>query len=266
MHSSPPIGYYPSAGKVAIAEEAVALSELALDGGWTAAADAWINLIDEQELNRELLLDPIMLHLCGDVARRSVLDLGCGEGRFSRMLEERGAAVVGIDPVLRLASAARRRGRLNSQYAMARGESLPLGSGRFDLAVSYITLVDIADFRAAIAEVARVLKPGGSFLVANLGFVSASEGWARDEQGRRLHHRVDRYAEERPIILEWRGVRIVNWHRPLSAYMTQFLATGFSLKAFLEPVPQDEALMDDPQTEDWFRVPLFTVMLWQKTG
>jgi SAM-dependent methyltransferase len=242
------------------------LSELELDGGWTAAADGWINLIDEHELNRELLLDPVMLHLCGDVTGQSVLDLGCGEGRFSRMLEDRGASVVGIDPVLGLASAAHRRRRLSSEYAVARGESLPFGSSCFDLAVSYITLVDVADFRAAIAEVARVLRPGGSFLVANLGFVSASEGWARDEQGRRLHHRVDRYAEERPIVLEWRGVRIVNWHRPLSGYMTQLLATGFTLKAFLEPVPEDEALRDDPQTEDWFRVPLFTVMLWQKIG
>jgi SAM-dependent methyltransferase len=182
------------------------------------------------------------------------------------MLEDRGASVFGIDPVLRLASFARRRRRLNSEYAVARGESLPLCGSCFDLAVSYVTLVDIANFRGAIAEAARVLKPSGRFLVANLGFVSASEGWARDEQGRRLHHRVDRYAEERPITLEWRGLRIVNWHRPLSAYMTQFLAMGFTLKSFLEPVPEDEALRDDPQTEDWFRVPLFTVMLWQKTG
>ena len=44
----------------------------------------------------------------------------------------------------------------------------------FDLVVSYITLVDIPDFRAAIREMARVLRPGGALLMANLtGYISA---------------------------------------------------------------------------------------------
>ena len=44
----------------------------------------------------------------------------------------------------------------------------------FDLVVSYLTLVDIADFRTAIGEMTRVLKPGGALLIANLtGFTSA---------------------------------------------------------------------------------------------
>ena len=50
-----------------------------------------------------------------------------------------------------------------------------------------VTLVDIADFRTAIGEMARVLKPGGSLLVANLtGFTSAcaNQGWVKDAEGR----------------------------------------------------------------------------------
>lgn len=61
-------------------------------------------------------------------------------------------------------------------------------------------------------------------------------------------------------------MRIVNWHRPLSAYMTAYLDAGLELRAFLEPLPDDESLRAQDWAEDWFRVPLFTVMTWQKRG
>jgi len=109
-----------------------------------------------------------------------------------------------------------------------------------------------------------VLRPGASLVVANVGFVSASYGWERDAEGRRLHHKVDRYVEEWPQVFEWAGMRIVNWHRPLNAYMQAYLGAGLTLREFLEPVPADDSLRDDPRYEDWYRVPQFTVMLWQK--
>ena len=66
------------------------------------------------------------------------------------------------------------------------------------------------------------------------------------------------------MILEWSGMRIRNWHRPLSAYLDAYLGAGLMLRRFLEPVPEDLSLRDDPRFEDWFRVPNFDVMLWQK--
>jgi hypothetical protein len=88
----------------------------------------------------------------------------------------------------------------------------------------------------------------------------------RDEEGNRLYHRVDRYLEERSQIFEWgNGIRIRNWHRPLSAYMTAYLEAGLHLRSFQEPMPADQSLRDNPYFEDWFRVPDFNVMLWHKT-
>jgi hypothetical protein len=57
---------------------------------------------------------------------------------------------------------------------------------------SYLTLVDIADFRKAIGEMARVLKAGGSLLIANrFASACAAQGWVEDEEGQRLHFPVD---------------------------------------------------------------------------
>jgi SAM-dependent methyltransferase len=233
-----------------------------VDSGWTESAAAYIAFQDRGDPNRTILLDPIMLRLCGNVADRNVLDLGCGEGRFSRMLAERGARVAGIDVTPEMVTTAVARG--DQAYAVATADRLPFRDASFDVVVSYITLVDIKDYRGAIAEMARVLRPGGRIVVANLGFVTSSLGWLRDDEGRRLHHRVDRYAEEWPQTFEWLGVRIVNWHRPLSAYMQAYLGAGLTLREFLEPVPEDGSMRDDADYEDWYRVPYFTVMLWTR--
>lgn len=233
---------------------------------WQDSAAAYIALQDAGDPNRTLLLDPVMLDLCGDVRGQRMLDIGCGEGRFCRMLAGRGARAIGIDVTTDMAQTARTRGSAHDAYTLASAEGLPFTDATFDLAVSYVTLVDIVDYASAIREAARVLRPGGRFVVANLNFVTASQGWLRDADGKRLYHRVDRYADEFPLVLEWAGMRIVNWHRPLANYMAAFLSSGLILRDFLTPVPKDQSLRDDPWFEDWFRVPLFNVMLWEKSG
>jgi SAM-dependent methyltransferase len=246
-----------------------------LDGGWKAFARSYIELQDRGDPARTILLDPVMLRLSGDVAGKRVLDLGCGEGRFCRMLADRGAATVGLDLIREMVSVARERGRSSQAYLQASGGKLPFAGSVFDLVVSYITLVDIPDFRAAIAEAARCLRPGGHFLLANLSFVTAIPdsleykeitGWIRDAAGNRMYRAVDDYIFERPLVFEWRGTKVRNWHRPLSAYMQAFLSSGFLLRDFLEPKPNDDSLRADPRFEDWYRVPEFLVMLWQKPG
>ncbi|MGH2627813.1 MAG: class I SAM-dependent methyltransferase, partial [Anaerolineales bacterium] len=94
--------------------------------------------------------------------------------------------------------------------------------------------------------------------------MSAGNGWVRGEDGRRLHYPVDDYFAEREQAIAWAGIEVTNWHRPLSAYMTAFLQAGLILTDFLEPMPADDSLRDDPYCEDWYRVPNFTVMRWEK--
>jgi SAM-dependent methyltransferase len=233
---------------------------------WEQSADAWVAVQDAGEPTRTMLFDPVMLRLAGDVAGTRVLDLGCGEGRFCRMLGERGAQVVGLDPIAGMIERAKKRDR-GGAYVRATADGLPFADASFELVVSYITLVDILLFREAIAECARVLRPGGRMLVANLGFTSCAlpgREWARDENGKKLHKRLDNYAMEFQQVLAWSGIRISNFHRPLSSYMASYLGSGLVLREFLEPVPEDESLRTDPYWEDYFRVPDFNVMLWEK--
>jgi SAM-dependent methyltransferase len=236
------------------------------DGGWAASARAYISFQDAGDRARTHLLDPVMLRLCGDVAGARTIDVGCGEGRFSRMLIDRGALAAGIDLTAEMVQAARERG--SGEMMRANAERLPFGDASFDVAVSYITLVDIPDYRRAIAEMSRVLSPGGRLVVANIGFVSASQaetgGWLRDDAGNALYVPIDNYTSESSRVYEWEGIRIENWHRPLSAYMSAYLEAGLILRDFLEPVPADATFRDHPDIGRAFRVPWFTVMRWEK--
>ena len=156
------------------------------------------------------------------------------------MLAQRGARTIALDLFWPMVQAARHRSAGQSAVVRSPATSLPIASSTVDTVVSYIVWVDVPDFRTAIAEAARVLKPGGQLVAANLGFITASPGWKRSPDGRRLFKPVDQYVDERPITLNWRGHQVVNWHRPLSAYMQAYLSANLLLRHFLEPAPPKE--------------------------
>jgi SAM-dependent methyltransferase len=237
-----------------------------MDNGWESSAQAWIDSIGERgDWGRQHVLDPVMLGRVANGHFGNALDVGCGEGRFCRMLKAAGVRATGIDPMRRFIDVARQRDP-EGDYRLGNAEALEFADASFDLVVSYITLVDIPDFRAAIREMARVLRPGGSLLTANLtGYISAclDKDWVRGDNGEYLHVAVDNYLVERPLWVEWSGIRVVNWHRPLDAYMKAFLEAGLILKFFSEPAPVSG---EADHQERARRVPWFVVMEWQRAA
>lgn len=234
-----------------------------MDDGWERSADAWIAAVGERgDWGREHVLDPVMLERVSARRFERALDVGCGEGRFCRMLRARGIPVVGIDPTEALLAAARSRDPAGD-YQIARAERLPFADASFDLVVSYLTLIDIPDFRKGLAEMARVLAPNGILLIANLNsfITSRLSGWIKDQHGNDLHYPVDRYLEEFPEWLAWSGIRIVNWHRPLSAYMRELLGHGLTLTFFDEPQPRSG---ESDRQARYRRAPWFMVMEWRR--
>lgn len=240
----------------------------AMTNGWDESAAAWIADMGEHgDFGRRYVLDPVMVPLALQGAPRTALDVGCGEGRFCRMLAPHGVVVTGIDPTPALIAHARERDPKGT-YLEGDAERLPFADGAFDLVVSCLALVDIADAAAAISEMARVMAPGGRLLIANSnGFNTAGDGddtlgWALNADGSRAHFRIDRYLEERSQVIEWRGIRIRNHHRPLSAYMKLLLGQGLRLTHFDEPRPVADA--PAARAASYVRAPWFLVMVWAK--
>jgi len=216
------------------------------------------------DFGRRYVLDPVMLPRALARSPRKALDVGCGEGRFCRMLKLHGVDVTGVDPTKALITAARSRDP-EGAYLEAVAERLPFDDKSFDLVVSYLSLIDIPDIHAAIPEMARVLNPGGSLLIANLNSFNtacADTGWIKNADGRRLYYPIDNYLQERSMWIEYRGIRIRNHHRPLSTYLRALLDAGLRLVYFDEPPPI--ANTPPSRAASYRRAPWFLVMEWIK--
>jgi len=234
------------------------------ENGWVSSAEAWITHSAEGgDFSRRHVLDAPMLGRAEALGGGDALDVGCGEGRFCRMLQPLGFQTTGLDPVPAMVSAAQQQDP-DGTYVQGFAEALPFSDRSFDLVVSYLSLIDIDDAEGAIAEMARVLRPGGRILVANLASFATSSyifGKRRcaetGEQLRPLGH----YLRAEKTWFAWDGLRIQNWHRPLSHYMQGFIAQGLTLTHFDEPQPTTGPA---ERIASYQEMPYLMMMEWQK--
>lgn len=102
-----------------------------------------------------------------DWAGKAVLDLGCAGGFMAEAMDDRGARVTGIDPAAEAVAAAATHAASEARgirYDVGVGEALPYPDAAFDAVVCVDVLEHVRDLAQVLAEVARVLKPGGVFL------------------------------------------------------------------------------------------------------
>jgi ArsR family transcriptional regulator len=97
-------------------------------------------------------------------------DLGCGTGQVSAAIAPFVARVVAVDASAAMLQAAKRRlhGLDNVDLRRAELEALPIDDGRLDAATLMLVLHHVPEPERALAEVARVVKPGGRLLVVEM--------------------------------------------------------------------------------------------------
>ena len=232
---------------------------------WTESAQDWI---ETDQAIRTGMLDAWVLASLGDVSGKSVIDIGCGEGRFCRLLAKLGATVTGMDITESLIKQARDLGGTGQTYMVGDAEDLAgVEDDSFDLAVSYIVLVDLLDYRRSIGEAYRVLKPGGRFVVCNVHPMRSADtgGWVRQGR-RRLFYPLSGYSDEGPREFDWWGRPFINMHRRLSSHVAAFLEEGFVLRGLDEPTPSVDQLAERPDFEDEFDAPNFITFTLEKSG
>lgn len=134
------------------------LDDPALDAlaEWDALAPDYAAFAGEVGARLEAIDRPLLA-----IARGRVLEVGCGDGRLLARIDP-GAVdhIAGVDFAPAMAAAAHARG---FEVANASAECLPYPDGSFDVVLSGFYSLRYADLDAALAEIARVLRPGGAF-------------------------------------------------------------------------------------------------------
>ncbi len=175
-------------------------------------------------------------HLAGAT---SVLDVGTGEGQLARVAAGAGARVVGVDPSWgQLTEAALRGG--GPVYLRAEAVSLPFPDGAFDAALACLVFEHIEGVDAAIAEVGRVLRPGGRFLfLLNHPLLQVpGSGWIDDHILDEQYWRIGPYLIEDETMEEVeKDVFLPFIHRPLSRYVNGLARHGVLVTEMVEPAP-----------------------------
>jgi SAM-dependent methyltransferase len=184
----------------------------------------------------EQILPLVARHARG--ARR-VLDIGCGEGQVARHLAGLGAEVVGLDPTHGQVAVARQRAG-GPRYLRARAEALPCPSGAFDTVVLCLALEHVDAYETAIQEVARVLEPGGRFVLVLCHplLQAPGSGWIDDQILGEHYWRVGNYLrEDRAFDEVAPGVDLLFVHRPLGLYVHAMGAAGLLIEDMVEEAP-----------------------------
>jgi len=146
-----------------------------------AAIRAFFNQAASDETHYPSTIDPRIFHVqlvlehLGDLAGKRVADVGCGKGRFARIVKERhpGSCVVALD----LAEAMLRHVPSGIHTIAATMTALPLATASCDGAYATESLEHAIDIPAAVAELTRIVKPGGRIVIIDKN----KEAWGRLE-------------------------------------------------------------------------------------
>ena len=178
---------------------------------------SWSERYDEPGNPIIALEEPVVRSVLDGSPPGRTLDAACGTGRHARHLVELGHEVVGVDltpEMLRRAAAA----VPDATFLEADLRDIPAPDGHFDLVVCGLALAHVDDVRAAVTELARVLRPGGRLVVSVLHPLQVHLGWhARfsDARGNR------RFVREHP-------------HKHAD-YLAAFASAGIVVRDCVEP-------------------------------
>jgi len=230
-------------------------SQISLGEGWDRHAREWIawsraGLDTYDKFHRDLFLP--LVPPPGPLT----VDVGCGEGRVSRDLRAMGHRVLAVDLSLTMSSAAAAHPTDPVPAVVADATRLPLPDGAADCAVAFMSLHDIDDMPAAVAESARIIAVGGHLVIAIVHPINTAGQFVGVKgdpdrpfviSGSYLH--TLRYAEtftrDDGLNMTFHGE-----HRPLQAYTEALTEAGFVIERLREVTDPDPA-------RAWQRVPLF---------
>lgn len=209
----------------------------AKDTSWGRDAAWYDDLLSKPGTYQEEVILPNLLRIVLPQQGMRVIDLGCGQGYFSRALAAEGAEVLGIDAGSDLIALAEKAAG-GPRYQVGDATKLTgISDSSFDRATIVLALQNIENANAAIAEAARVLTPDGKLILVmnHPAFrIPKHSAWEWSEDGATQYRTEDRYLSElREKIQTHPGSDpdryTISFHRPLQSYFKALQKAGLAV-------------------------------------
>jgi SAM-dependent methyltransferase len=226
----------------------------AMREAWEAAAPAWIAWARTPghdsywRFHRDAFL-PLVPE-----PGRLTLDVGCGEGRVSRDLSRLGHRVVAVDASPAMATSALTHPDGTAPVVVGDAARLPAADDVADCVVAFMSLQDVDGLEQAVAEIGRVMRPGGRLVMAITHPANTAGHFIAVDDGEPVFV-LERSWFVRAALAdtcERDGLTMTfhSEHRPLHDYTDALADAGFLVERIRE--------VGDPDPADkWSRVPLF---------
>ena len=232
--------------------------------------DSYIDLRTNSKGLNDVLEIPAFRSLSPRLDGKEILDLGCGYGESCKWYISKGAKkVVGIDISEKMIKRALELYNDNKiEYKNECIEEINFKSGSFDMVLSSLAFHYISDFEGIVKKINNVLKPGGILIFSQEHPIATAkkiaDGWAKDENGEKLHWILDDYNDEGIRKQHWFIDGVVKYHRTLSTIVNTLIENNFSIIKILEPIATEKAEKFNPKLMEERRRPPFVIIKAQK--
>jgi 2-polyprenyl-3-methyl-5-hydroxy-6-metoxy-1,4-benzoquinol methylase len=215
---------------------------------WNEASEEWVDFVRTgKDYSRDFVNNPAAFRLIGNVRKKTVLDMACGEGYNTRILARKGASVTGIDSsrkLIDLAKAEERKEPLGITYHLMSASHLKrVSSSSFDIVTCFMALHDIENYGGAVAEASRILKKGGRFIfsIPHPCFEDMIVNGVKVNAAKRYYDNV-RYPLYWTMERLRRSFTTVSFHRPLTDYSRVLARHHLLTIIMVEPLPSKRAM------------------------
>ena len=210
---------------------------------------------EEGDFWKKNLLNSVLFGLLGNIEGKEILEVRCGSGYLCRLMAKQGAKVVGLEPAesfYNYAVEEEKRLAQGVEYVQKDLSEMTEFESNFDAVVANMVFLDIPDYRPAMRNSIKALKPGGDFIfsLAHPCFFSSMD-WSKQP-----FVKIDRYFDEYSEM----GGTGRYFHRSLSDYINLVIEEGCVIKKFVEPRLSKELAEAHPDKARDYHVPGFLVV------
>ena len=207
---------------------------------------------------------PALRALVPELKGRSVVDLGCGFGWFSRFAREQGAArVLGLDLSENMIARARRDTPDPAiEYGIADLDHLALETGTFDVAYSSLAFHYVENFDRLVQAIYDALVPGAHLVFTiehPIYMASLNPGWQVGENGQKRWP-VDHYSIEGQRTTDWLAKGVVKYHRTIGTTLNALMRGGFAIRHVEEWRPTPAQIDANPDLAEEMERPMILIV------